>query len=348
MKFGLLYLPTFDAAVHQNSATLYQQIFEQVELAEALGFDAVWAAEHHFTPYGGDIPNPAVLLAALAQRTQRMRLGTAGVALPVNRAINVAEQLAMVDALSGGRLDIGVVRAFLNFEYEALQVDMNESRERFNEGVEVLLGAFANERFSYHGKFNHFDNVEMRPRPVQRRPRILVGSVATPESVIYAGHQGFDLMVIPYAVSMDIVAQTIALYHQSLREAGHRVEDHGVVATFHLYLEADAASACATVRDPILRYVAHLRDAVAADRWSKDYRGYEGMAQRIEALMDFDLLYDGRTVFGDPAHAKACLQPAIDAGVTEVNFVTILPGLPQDKILASLRLFAAEVMPHFR
>ena len=94
----------------------------------------------------------------------------------------------------------------------------------------------------------------------------------------------------------------------------------------------------------------HMLMAVADDEQKEKYlKPYvAGTAQRIEALMDFDLLYDGRTVFGDPAHAKACLQPAIDAGVTEVNFVTILPGLSQDKILASLRLFAAEVMPHFR
>ena len=187
MKFGLLFLPTFDAAIHGDSAGLYQQLFEQVDVAEAHGYDAVWVAEHHFTRYGGDVPNPAVLLAAIAQRTKRMRLGTAGVALPINRALNTAEQLAMIDAMSGGRLDIGVVRAFLHFEYEASQVDMNESRERFNESVEILLGTWANERFSYHGKFNHFDNVELRPRPVQKKPRIVVGSVMTPESVRYAG-----------------------------------------------------------------------------------------------------------------------------------------------------------------
>ena len=289
MKFGFLYLPTFDSALHRDSRTLYQQIFEQVDLAEALGYDTIWAAEHHFTTYGGDIPNPPLFLAALAQRTERIRLGTAGVALPVNRALNVAEQLAMVDAMSGGRLDVGVVRAFLNFEYEALQVDMNESRERFNEAVEIILGTWANERFSYHGKFNHFDDVALRPRPVQRRPRIVVGSVMTPESVQYAGHQGFDLMVIPYAVSMDVVKKTVALYHQSLIEAGHRVEEHNVMATFHMYIEKDADQACATIREPILRYVGYLRDAVVADKWSKDNAGYEGMVKKVEAVMDFDL-----------------------------------------------------------
>lgn len=348
MKFGLLYLPTFDAEVHRDSTTLYAQIFEQVELGEALGFDTVWAAEHHFTPYGGDVPNPPLLLAALAQRTKRMRLGTAGVALPLNRALNTAEQLAMVDALSGGRVDIGVVRAFLDFEYEALQVDMAESRERFNESVEILLGTWANERFSYHGKHNQFENVALRPRPVQRRPRIIVGTVISPESARYAGLKGFDLMVIPYAVSLEGVKQTVKTYHDALLEAGHKISDHHVHAAFHLYVERDEASAIATIREPILRYVQYFADAVAGDRWSKDYAGYEGLVNKVLALQNFDLLYDRRTLFGNPARLHETMALIIEAGITEISFVTIMPGLPQEKILASMRLFASEVMPHYR
>ncbi len=348
MKFGLLFLPTFDAAIHGDSAGLYQQLFEQVDVAEAHGYDAVWVAEHHFTRYGGDVPNPAVLLAAIAQRTKRMRLGTAGVALPINRALNTAEQLAMIDAMSGGRLDIGVVRAFLHFEYEALQVDMNESRERFNESVEILLGTWANERFSYHGKFNHFDNVELRPRPVQKKPRIVVGSVMTPESVRYAGLNGFDLMVIPYAVSLAGVKQIVQLYHAALEEGGHRPAEHNVLGAFHLYLERDEASAIATVREPILRYVQHLIDSVALDKWSKDYVGYTGMVDKVRAVQNFDLLYDQRTLFGDPKHAHATMAAIIDSGITELAFLTVMPGLPHLKILDSLRLFASEVMPHYR
>ena len=142
MKFGLLYLPSFDAETHSSPANLYQQIFEQVELAESLNYDCVWCAEHHFCAYGGDIPNPPLFLAALAQRTSKIRLGTAGVALPLNRPLNTAEQLAMVDNMCGGRLDIGVVRAFMESEYRALNVDMDESRARFNEGLDILLGSW--------------------------------------------------------------------------------------------------------------------------------------------------------------------------------------------------------------
>lgn len=347
MKFSLLYLPAFDAAVHHDSATLYQQIFEQVELAETLGFHGVWAAEHHFTPYGGDIPNPILFLAALAQRTKRMRLGTAGVALPLNRPINTAEQLAMVDAMSGGRLDIGVVRAFLHSEYESLNVDMNESRDRFNEGVDIIVGAFANRRFSYAGKYNQFQDIELRPQPVQKKPRIVVGTVATIESVRYAGLNDFDLMVVPYVAPLAKTRETIAIYHDALVEGGHDPAKHDVMAHFLSYLHPDEKIAKATAREPILRYVGYLRDCVADDRWSKDYQNYTGMVKMVEALMDFDLLYDKRTILGDAAHARECVEAYIDAGITEIGLAPVLPGITHPQIMDSLRLFGTEVLPHY-
>ena len=345
MRFGLLYLPTFHAATHGSSAGLYQQIFEQVELAERLGFHSVWAAEHHFTPYGGDIPNPCTLLAALAQRTTRMRLGTAGIALPLNHALNTAEQLAMVDALSNGRLDIGVVRAFLHFEYEALQVDMEASRERFNESVEILLRAFAEESFEYRGKHYNFDEVALRPRPVQTRPRIMVGTVLSPESARYAGLNGFDLMVIPYAVSLEGVRHTVALYHEALREAGHDPATHQVHGCFHLYTALEEAACIAEARAPMLAYVQYFIDAISGDRWSSAYPGYQGMVEKVRLLQNFDLLYDRRSFIGTPARLRETLAMAQDAGITEMSFITMLPGLMQDRVLDSLRLFAAEVMP---
>ena len=348
MKFGLFYLPAFDADVHKDASTLYSQIIEQTILGEQLGFESVWVSEHHFSPYGGDIPNPPLLMMALAQHTRTMRLASAGVALPINRPLNTAEQLAMVDAVSGGRVDIGVVRAFLNFEYEALNVEMSESRARFNEGVEIILGTWANESFSFDGTFNSFKDVQLRPRPVQRRPRIIVGAVGTPETVQYAGQRGFDLMVIPYATSLEGVRKTVDLYHQSLRDAGRDPADHSVMGSFHCYVEADVDAAIATIREPILRYVGYVRDAVADDSWSDDYPGYEGLVQRMEALIDFDKLYDRRSIFGDPAHACECIDAAIDAGITEITLVTQMPGLIQEKILESMRLFAKEVMPRYQ
>ena len=348
MKFGLYFLPSFDPEMHRDGKTLYQQIIDQAVLAEQLGFQSVWASEHHFDIYGGYIPNPIVLLSAISQKTKTIRLGTGGVALPLNRPLNTSEQLAMLDNISGGRLDIGVVRAFLNTEYEALNVPMDESRERFNEGVDIIRGTWANERFSYEGKFNKFTDVRMLPRPMQRNPRIIVGSVMSTESIVNAGRKGLDLMVIAYAVSLERIKEMVRLYHDSLEEGGHNPSDHPVMSPFHCYIAENENVARETVRGPITRYLASARDSVKADKWSKDYQGYEGLADKFEALMDFDLMYDKRSLFGHPAHTHECIEAAIDAGIGEITLVGLLPGLPQERVLESMRLFSEEVIPRYQ
>ena len=113
------------------------------------------------------------------------------------------------------------------------------------------------------------------------------------------------------------------------------------------YLHPDEKVAKATAREPILRYVGYLRDCVADDRWSKDYENYAGMVKMVEALMDFDLLYDKRTILGDPAHARECVEAYIDAGITEIGLAPVLPGITHPQIMDSLRLFGTEVLPHY-
>jgi hypothetical protein len=176
----------------------------------------------------------------------------------------------------------------------------------------------------------------------------MVGTVLSPESARYAGLKGFDLAVIPYAVSLAGVRQTVQVYHEALREAGHAIVDHHVHATFHLYVERDEASAIATIRQPILDYVQCFADALIGDRWSRDYAGYEGLVHKVRALRDFDVLYDRRTLFGDPARLHETIAQARDAGITEMSFITMMPGLTQQRILDSLRLFASDVMPKYR
>ena len=276
-----------------------------------------------------------------------MRLGSAGVALPLHRAIDSVEQLAMVDALSGGRLDIGLVRGFLPFEFEALQIDQAESRARFDEAVDVLDGLWANERFSYHGRFNHFDDVELRPRPVQERPRIMVGAISSTESIVSAARRGHDLMVIPYPVGPEVIRRQIELYRSSLAECGRDPAEHRVFAGYHLFVDRDEERAIETARDPILRYVGYVKDAVTGERWSAGYEAYRDLVRQFDSIMDFDLLYRDRLLFGDPARVRAQIDRAAEVGIDEIGLVTILPGLPQDKILKSLELFAAEVMPKY-
>ena len=155
-------------------------------------------------------------------------------------------------------------------------------------------------------------------------------------------------MLIPYAVSLEKIRETIGIYRDALDEGGHRQEDHTIMGSLHMFVNNNEQKACDLVREPIVRYISYLRDAVMADKWSKDYAGYKGMAKMAESLMDFDIMYDMRSAFGDPAHASECIEAYAEAGIGEMPFITIMPGLHQQDILDSIRCFAEEVMPRFK
>jgi len=348
MRFSLFYLPVFHEPVHRDSRTLFQQILEESALADELGLDKVWCAEHRLHPYGGDIPHPCLLLAAIAQRTQRIRLATGGVALPLHRSLELAEQLAMVDAISGGRLEIGVVRAFLPFEFDAYNVDMGESRSRFEESVEVIQGLFANDRFSFDGQFCQLEDVALRPRPVQRHPRLTLGAVMSRESFEFAGRNGLNLMVVPYVAPSEYTKANIEIYRDSLAGAGHDPAQFNVMAHCFYYGDTDPGVAKEVPRVAMQNYLTAFRDALTGESFSKDYPGYEGLVRQIESLMDYELMYGERTLYAHPDKFHRKVEELAAIGVTELALSVNMPGIPHAKTMKSLEFLGAELMPNYQ
>ena len=172
MKFSWFHLPTFYQEFHGSESQFYQNMLEETDRAEALGFHAVWCAEHHFYDYGGHIPSVPVLGAAIAQRTKRLRIGS-GIALASLQApIRLAEEFAMLDCLSGGRLDFGIGRGFQKVEYDAFERDMADRRVLFEEAHEIIIKAWTQERFSHEGKFRTVKNLRVIPKPKQKLPPV--------------------------------------------------------------------------------------------------------------------------------------------------------------------------------
>ncbi len=131
VKFGVLYNIDYRPEVHTSPSRYYGQILDQVQLLEELGFDAVWFGEHHYSGYS--FGNPAVIATAAAARTKRIRLGTGVALIPLHHPIRLAEEYAMLDVLSDGRLDFGVGRGFLYYAYDIFGVDMEQSHQRYRE-----------------------------------------------------------------------------------------------------------------------------------------------------------------------------------------------------------------------
>lgn len=153
---------------------------DRAVLAEASGFDSVFVGHHRFTPGFGYTVHPWPLLAAIAGRTQRVRLGTSIFLLPLSHPLDVAEEVASLDVVSGGRIIFGPGVGYRRYEYEAMGIPYERRGAIMNEALEILEGVWASERFTYSGEFFSFDDVTVTPRPVQERVPVWVGANVAP------------------------------------------------------------------------------------------------------------------------------------------------------------------------
>ncbi len=197
MEFGVQFFPA--VGPDQKPAEQYwREALELTQLAERLGFTNVRTVEHYFLSYGGYSPDPLVFLSAAAAVTRTMRLVT-GAVLPVfNNPLKLAGQIGMVDAISGGRLEVGFARAFLPHEFARFGISMDESRARFDEGLEQVRRLLEEEQVTVRGRFHSFENATSLPRPTQKpRPPFWIAALSTKESFENAGTLGHYLMGIP-------------------------------------------------------------------------------------------------------------------------------------------------------
>src|SRR6185295_2290448 len=197
MQFGLNFFRCLSPA-EKPAEQYFREAMHLIGLADELGYAHIRQVEHYFTPYGGYSPNPIVFLAAAAQRTRKARLMT-GAVLPVfNHPLKLAGELAMLDGLSGGRLDAGFARAFLPHEFATFGISLDESRRRFNEGLAQVRLLLSGEIVSHDGEFHSFANVTSYPRPTQTpHPPIWVAATGTPQTFEETGRAGFSIMTIP-------------------------------------------------------------------------------------------------------------------------------------------------------
>ncbi len=250
MRLGLFsVMDHYPAELGRTTAELYTEVLEQAEAADEWGFDSFWVAEHHFHEYGA-VPRPPVFLAAAAQRTRRIRLGAGVVVLPFDHPLRVAEDYAMVDVLSAGRLNLGVGSGYLQHEYAGFRVDPGEKRERLNEALEILLRAWTGERVSWAGRHHRVDGVQLNVRPVQQpRPPIWVATLRT-DGGARVGARGLPAMFIPYASAETLAQMKDGLrdYRAAFAAAGGRPEEATAPFGFHTYCAESTEAARAEAR----------------------------------------------------------------------------------------------------
>jgi alkanesulfonate monooxygenase SsuD/methylene tetrahydromethanopterin reductase-like flavin-dependent oxidoreductase (luciferase family) len=316
----------YPAELGRSTGQFYAELLEQAEAAEAGGFDSFWIAEHHFHEYGA-VPRPPVLLAAAAQRTRRIRLGSGVVVLPFDHPLRVAEDYAMVDVLSGGRLNLGVGAGYLAHEFAGFGIDPAEKRARFDEALEVLLRAWTGERFSYRGAYHRVDDVCLNVRPAQRpRPPLWVATLRT-DSGARIGARGLPAMFIPYASAESLadMAAGLRAYAEAFVAAGGRAEEATAPFGFHAFCAESTAEARALARPYMERYVRTRLYAVQ---------------RPFEALVEQDVV-----AFGDPDEIVRVARRYAAAGFTDFLAIANFGGLPHERVLRSMDLMARHVLP---
>src|SRR5713101_6375010 len=169
MDFGLFFLMQRDEQWSERA--VYDSGLEQMLAAEPLGYSSAWIAEHHFNDYGL-CPVPPVLAAFLAARTRALRLGMGVSLLPLHHPVDLAEQLAVLDVVRGGRLDVGIGRGGTLQDYQTFQSDRGDSRARVEEGIALIQKSWSGEPFDFAGRFHSAERLHVRPRPLQRRHRL--------------------------------------------------------------------------------------------------------------------------------------------------------------------------------
>jgi alkanesulfonate monooxygenase SsuD/methylene tetrahydromethanopterin reductase-like flavin-dependent oxidoreductase (luciferase family) len=346
MQFGVQFFPAVDHT-DKSAADYYAESLAIAEEADKLGFTHARTVEHYFNRYGGYSPNPLLFLTAVSQRTKRLRLVT-GAVLPVfNHPFKLAGEIAMLDGISGGRLDVGFARAFLPHEFRRFGISPDESQARFREGLEQIELLLTKENASHRGQFHSFEGVTSLPRPTQKpRPKFYIAATQTPESFEFAGAKGYALMAIPIGP----IGPLIELYRKSWREAGH-AGDGEVMVAFHMFCHEDARLARDIARPPFEEYFRALNEAVGD--WergsSKDYRDYDKSMRRLRSFTLDGQIESGGAWVGTPAEVIAIIRRVLGSigkfehASLQINFGTIDLADAQ----RSMRLFAREVMPAF-
>ena len=227
MKFGVLQF--FSWQKHRVAlSTVYERALERIRIMDTTGYDAVWLAEHHFSTYSV-CPSVHLMGMHVAGLTQRLRIGT-GVSLAAfYQPTRLAEEVALLDVLSGGRVNWGAGRGFDPKEFEAFGVKPEESYERFRENVAIVLAAWREERLNHDGRFHRFQDLEVLPKPLQQpHPPVWIAS-SSRDAIRWSAGQGHAILMDPHSGHGDIAAK-YRLYRELLAEHGHVNEQDTPIA----------------------------------------------------------------------------------------------------------------------
>ncbi|PYN94274.1 MAG: LLM class flavin-dependent oxidoreductase [Candidatus Rokuibacteriota bacterium] len=346
------------AVVFQNPGRMrpdhevYRQELRLADLVEPLGYDSIWGVEHHFTDYTM-CPDVLQFLSYMAGRTERINLGSMVVVLPWHDPLRVAEQVAMLDAMSGGRLILGLGRGAAKVEFDGFRLPMDEARPRFVESASMLLRGLESGFCEHTGDFVSQPRARIRPAPFKSFRGRTYAAAVSPESSRIMAELGVGILIIPQKPWHE-VAKELDAYRAMYREV-NAAEAPAPIAAGWTFCDESADRAEAMARQYIGGYYQSVLEhyQFASDHLAKT-RGYEYYGKMTEKIAQYgtDKVIDfflGLQVWGTPEQCYARILD-IRERVSNQAFVGVFSyaGMPYDEAERNMRLFAREVTPELR
>jgi alkanesulfonate monooxygenase SsuD/methylene tetrahydromethanopterin reductase-like flavin-dependent oxidoreductase (luciferase family) len=352
MDIGLMVDGDYGEGQTQQEA--FDNVLSTAELAETLGFDSLWLAERHFSAPGSGtlIPSiassPLLIITAIATRTSRLRIGTAVLLLPLGHPVRLAEEIATLDHLCRGRLDLGIGRSSFPRAYTGYNVPYEESRERFRDYLDVMRMAWTQPQFSYHGTFYTCTDLTVLPTPYQQPHPPLHHAAATPETFAAIGRAGLALLVALIGTPMSDLAALITTYQNAWRAAGHPGQGE-VRLRLPVYLADTLSRAQAEPYASVMPYYERLRLGYLQS--AQQFEGQERTAKAAQlATLTYEEVLKERVVFGTPRHVVERLRHLQHTmGLSGFIIEPRVGGIiPPELVDHSMKLFTQDVVPYLR
>ena len=350
MDFGININFTMGGAkTHQEAI---RESMEEVDLAEQLGLDTVWLGEMHFNPARSVLSAPIVIASSIATRTKRLRVGMAVQVLPLIHPLRIAEEAATVDQLSEGRFEFGVGRSGNVRAYDIMGIDYGESKDRFQEALDIILMAWSGETFSYEGKYNHITNASISPLPYQQpHPKVRIAA-SSEDSFGRIGRLGYPIFLGLRTMDVEDLKTNLQEYKQEWKAAGHPGEGGDINVRFPVYIAPSEAEAIEEPKESIEAFFQRQRELFEYSRGRQGADVSAGRQARYERLVNstYEDLLETRVVFGTPEQVIDRLHEFKEMlGVSGIT-AELNPGgfLPKEAVQRSLRLMTEEVMPAFK
>jgi alkanesulfonate monooxygenase SsuD/methylene tetrahydromethanopterin reductase-like flavin-dependent oxidoreductase (luciferase family) len=349
MHFGIFM--EFGSRPSVSEAESFREGFRLVDAAEDLGLDGVWLAELHFNPARSVLSSPIVVASSIATRTERLRIGMAVHVLPLNNPLRIAEEVATVDQISEGRFEFGVGRSGFARSYDLYGVPYVESRERFQEALNIILEAWKGDTFSYDGDFYSFEGAVVSPRPHQQPHPPLRIAATTAETFPRLGREGHPIFVGLRGMDIPELKGNLKEYRRAWHEAGHD-GDGDVSLRIPVYAAETEGAALEEPQDSINAYFNRmgslLRDS-ATGRAGGDSDLRQGRADRL-ATMSYEEMLQTKVAFGTgegliDRFFRLKEELGLDGVVAELNAGGLIP---EEAVTRSLKIMTQQVMPAFK